>query len=260
MGTTSIPTLELADPSGARVTVAPGSLDDRLGDLADALGLDGQGALVLDGRPAACHEPLGRAGVRHGSQLTTATNGRYGLAGSATPVVTVVTEAGPSAGRVVALGPGQHVIGRAPGVDVALADPALEPHHAQLDVDEIGGVRFVQLTGRVAARVDGEPIGSPTAVAVGQRLDLGTSRLRVEPAADGSAADDGRGPAALTADPADPWRRTLHRTPGSQPRCWEPAPIAPPSGPVHRRDSRPATSASPPPLCTFVGSVRRGHA
>ena len=73
------------------------------------------------------------------------------------------------------------MIGRAPGVDVALADPALEPHHGQLDVDEIGGVRFVQLTGRVAARVDGEPIGAPTVVAVGQRIDLGTSRLRVEP-------------------------------------------------------------------------------
>ena len=51
MGAASIPTVELVDPGGRRVTVAPRSPEDRLGELADALGLDPQRPLQLDGRP-----------------------------------------------------------------------------------------------------------------------------------------------------------------------------------------------------------------
>ena len=45
------PTLELEAPAGRRVTVAPRSSDDRVGELADAIGLDPRRPLCLDGRP-----------------------------------------------------------------------------------------------------------------------------------------------------------------------------------------------------------------
>ncbi|MGI9028441.1 MAG: hypothetical protein ACR2HP_00410 [Ilumatobacteraceae bacterium] len=71
MGAASIPTIEVVGPGEHRVTVAPGSTDDRVGDLADALSLDPRRHLELDGRPVGRHETLARAGVRHGSRLRT---------------------------------------------------------------------------------------------------------------------------------------------------------------------------------------------
>ena len=55
----SIPTLEIAGPAGRRVIVAPRSPDDRVGELADALGLD-PGAAAVDGRESPARDPRPR--------------------------------------------------------------------------------------------------------------------------------------------------------------------------------------------------------
>ena len=116
MGAPPIPPVELEGPTGGRVTVAPRSPDDRMGDLADALGLDPRRRLELDGRPVGRHETLRRAGLARGSRLTVASTGESGSeadpAAPVTPVVVVVGEAGPAAGIAVPLPPGRHVVGR----------------------------------------------------------------------------------------------------------------------------------------------------
>ena len=90
-----------------------------------------------------------------------------------------IVEAGPGGRRRRAPPAGRHVVGRSPSAAVALADGALEPHHALLDVDADGTVRFVQLTGRVPAgsTASRSPrrLPSPTAAC----SCSGASRLRV---------------------------------------------------------------------------------
>ena len=223
MGAPTIPTVELEGPTGRRVTVAPRSPDDRMGELADALGLDPRRRLELDGRPVGRHETLRRAGLSRGSRLTIAPPGEPSRAGEVDPpasaaVVMVVGEAGPASGTAVALPPGRYVVGRSPAVPVSIADPALEPHHGLLDVDADGTVQFLQLTGRVPARVAGEPVHGAAPVPDGATVVVGASRLRV-----GRTVGSEPGAAAVTVSSADPWRRSLHRTPRAQPR-WDPAP------------------------------------
>ena len=53
----------------SRVVVAPRPADDRIGELADCLGIPPAAPLQLDGRPVARHETLARAGVVRGSTL-----------------------------------------------------------------------------------------------------------------------------------------------------------------------------------------------
>ena len=69
MAAVSIPPLEIEDPAGRRVLVAPRSPDDRVGDLAEAIGLAPAPFLQLDGRQVACTDTLARAGVVRGSRL-----------------------------------------------------------------------------------------------------------------------------------------------------------------------------------------------
>ena len=253
MGIGSIPTIALVGPHGDRMVVAPRSPEDRLGDLADALGLDPRRRLQLDGRLVGRHETLRRAGVVNGSRLVTVAATAVATA-ETSDLVVVTVDAGPSSGRVVPLGAGRHVIGRSAAAAVSLADPALEPHHGLLDVASDGSVRFLQLTGRVAACIDGEPVGAPvgeagTPVGDGQLVAVGTSRLRLDSISDASTAPAS---AALTTDPADPWRRTLHRTPRVHDR-WDPTPIPMPSSSTPAR--LPSGLGMTAAVCTLLGSV-----
>ena len=245
MGSGSVPTLDLVCPAGGRVTIEPGSLDDRVGDLADALGLDPTARLDLDGRPVGRHETIGRAGVRRGSRLSSRSEGE--AVQPEPPLVMVVAEAGPAAGTVVVLGPGRHVVGRSARCAVTLADASLEPHHSVFDVSADGVVRFTQLTGRVAARLNGEPVSETVIVEDGSTATIGSTRLRV-----GRSAGPTRGAAALTADASDPWRSTVHRTPRPLPR-WAPVAIPVPvsASPTRLRAGIGMTAA----VCTMVGSV-----
>ena len=234
----SVPTIDVEGPAGRRVTVAPRSGDDHVGELADALGVDPHRPLLLDGRAVGRGDTLRGAGVVNGSRIDAVAPGRratrhqrcVAAAGGGHAVVTVIAEAGPAAGAVVHLPPGRHVVGRSPSAAVALADAALEPHHALLEVDDGGTVRFIQLAGRVTGRIGAEPVTSPAAVPDGGVLLLGASRLRV-----GRDVAPAAGSAVLTATPGDPWRRTLRRTPRPRLR-WEPTPIPVPAaaGPAAR--------------------------
>ena len=162
-------------------------------------------------------------------------------------LVLVVAEAGPATGTIVTLGAGRHVVGRSPSCTVSLADPALEPHHGVFEVADAGSVRFTQLTGRVAAQVDGEPISAAVVVEDGATVGIGCSRLRI-----GRSAGPAKGAAALTADPADPWRSTVHRTPRPLSR-WAPAAIPVPESASSTR--LPAGIGVTAAVCTMVGSV-----
>ncbi len=244
MATGTVPPLEIEDPTGRRVTVAPTSSDDRLGELADALGLDPGRPLHVDGRPVSRHDTLSRAGVRRGSRLVA--TARW----SAVPadvVVTVVCEGGPGAGTATSLAPGRHVVGRAATAHVVVTDPSLEPHHTLLDVGPAGEVAVVQLAGRVPCRVDGEPVHGRTEVPDGGVVVVGASRLRIA-----RASGPAPGGATLAATAGDPWRRTLRRTPRMVPR-WEPVPIDPPQS--SSRALRPSAAGILAALFTTLGTL-----
>lgn len=74
---------------------------------------------------------------------------------SSQPVVRLSVEAGPDSGRSIALPAGRHHIGRSPACAVRIADPAVEPHHAVLEVSA-EHCALTQLTGRWPIRVAGE--------------------------------------------------------------------------------------------------------
>jgi DNA segregation ATPase FtsK/SpoIIIE, S-DNA-T family len=241
----SVPTLQIEDPSGRRITVAPTSSDDRLGVLADVLGLDPGRPLHVDGRPAARHVSLARAGLRRGSRLAAGDAPPH--AARADPVVVAVCEGGPGAGAATPLAPGRCIVGRAATAGVVVDDGALEPHHALLEVAPDGSVELVQVAGRVPCRLDGEPLAGRSAVHDGGVVTLGASRLRVARAGAPPASA-----ATLAATPGDPWRRTLRRTPRVVPR-WDPDPIPVPAADARRL--RPSAAGVLAALFTTVGTV-----
>ena len=220
-GGSTVPTVDIEDPAGRRVIVAPRSRRRPRSATSPTPSASIPGApLRLDGRPVgAPRARSARAGVRQRQPA-----GAGAVAGRAHPltcpapcvgadrdaVVTVVVEAGPG-GRH-----GRHRSARPPrrrplaGGRGAVADDALEPHHGLLDVAADGVVRFVQLTGRVTGRVGGEPIGEPRRPSP----DGARARARRQPAA-GRPRRRRRPPAARCSrpTPGDPWRRTLRRTP-----------------------------------------------
>ena len=246
------PPLELEDPAGQRLTVAPSSPDDRIGELADALGLDPRRGLSVDGRTVGRHETLARAGLVRGSRLEPEAD-RTAATAEADPlardVVRIIGEAGPAAGVTITLGPGSHVVGRAPTSAVCIADPAVEPHHGLLHIADDGSVRFVQLAGRVPARVAGEPVFGGVAMDPGTTLHVGTSRLRI---AVDAVPESPPSTAILTPTPGDPWRRTLRRPPRAL-LVWAPEPVAVPS--ASTPPPRPAGAGLAAAACTLVGSV-----
>jgi S-DNA-T family DNA segregation ATPase FtsK/SpoIIIE len=249
-----LPALELEGPAGQRLLVAARSPYDRVGELADALGLDPRRGLCVDGRPVGRHETLARAGLIRGSRLAPQHRGAASTVdqgGSAGAMVRVVEEAGPAAGVTTTLAPGRHVVGRAATSVIRIADPAVEPHHGLLDVADDGSVRFVQLTGRVPAQVAGEPVAGSIAVRPGATLLVGTSRLRISV----EVAGDPLSPpstAVQTPTPGDPWRRTLRRPPRALP-VWAPEPVALPSATTP--PPRPNAAGLPAAVCTLAGSV-----
>lgn len=86
-------------------------------------------------------------------------------------------EAGPDSGSRHALSIGRHHLGRSAACAVVLADPAVEPHHAVLDVAS-GRCVLTQLTGRWPILVDGLPV-SHGVLALGAAIEIGDSRLVV---------------------------------------------------------------------------------
>jgi DNA segregation ATPase FtsK/SpoIIIE, S-DNA-T family len=86
---------------------------------------------------------------------------------------------GPDAGGQAVLGPGRYLVGRGPTVEVRCDDPALEAHHAMLDIAD-GGVTVTQLLGRTSIHVDGQAADGSTHHPNGCEIEIGGSVLAVE--------------------------------------------------------------------------------
>lgn len=113
---------------------------------------------------------------------------------------------GPDAGATHDLRRGRHLLGRAHTADVRCDDPAMQPHHALLEVRPDGSVALTQLTGRAPMLIDGVVMSGEVAVLNGSVIELGTSTIEFRRAticdgdADGAHVVDGtlvRGPRAL---------------------------------------------------------------
>lgn len=168
-----------------------------------------------------------------------------------TPVVEVVVQSGPAVDAPVALAPGRHVVGRAPGAAVYLADRSVEPHHALLAVADDGSIEVVQLAGRTPLLVDGRPLGpgSPAGrrLRAGSTLTVGSSQLRVAPPATPTPpVRTGDVPGDTPARPAQA-RRMVVREPRAVP-VLAVAAIEPPAEPP-----RVATASSHPGM--LVGAL-----
>jgi S-DNA-T family DNA segregation ATPase FtsK/SpoIIIE len=136
---------------------------------------------------------------------------------------------GPSSGESLRLRPGRVSIGRDPGCDLVLADPAVSKRHVELEVAPDGAVQLSpagEATNPVL--VEGEVVASPTVLARGAIVQLGSCALTVreyEPS--GGEARDQLGQI--------PFNRTPYRHPdlsdvevrgpGKPPQPYEPRPL-----------------------------------
>ncbi len=184
---------------GRRARLRPGGPTDTIADLARALGAI-PGAMRIDGAVEAGSCRLADSALRVGSAIATdpapeqaatvngartcsRTVGRTRSAG-ATAVVELAVVAGPSCTVWRPLPPGRHAVGRAASADIRLDDDSVELHHGVLDVDDIGSMVFIQLTGRVPVRIGGQPCDRTQRVVPGDSLLIGASRIDVRAVGD----------------------------------------------------------------------------
>ena len=100
---------------------------------------------------------------------------------------------GPDAGGSQPLGTGRHLLGRAHTAEVRADDPALQAHHALLEVMADGTLTITQLTGTAPLVIDGAAIDAgPSAAAIrlrdGARVELAGSTIRFGRSHTGGAA------------------------------------------------------------------------
>ncbi|MBI4935828.1 MAG: hypothetical protein HY828_18250 [Actinobacteria bacterium] len=129
---------------------------------------------------------------------------------------------GPDAGGIHPLPPGRHLVGRSPTAAIRCDDPAMQPHHAVLDVRG-DGVWLTQLADRVPVRVAGLPVNGTTALEIGDHVELGASLLVLE------AFEPPRPAVAVLRD-------GVVRGPRPIPR-WAPAELTPPAEVSERSES-----------------------
>ena len=211
---------------GRRVRVRPGGPTDTIADLARALGTIPR-SMRIDGAVEVGSCRLVDSALRVGSAITTVPASAPDSSGTSTgtrpgapagaAVVELAVVAGPCCTSWRPLPPGRHTVGRAASADIRLDDDAAELHHGIIDVDDDGSMVFIQLTGRVPVRIDGQPCGPAQPVVPGQALLIGASRIDVRSTPDGvvgAAHVVGRrnGGSVVAAD-RDPWRRIVRRGP-----------------------------------------------
>jgi S-DNA-T family DNA segregation ATPase FtsK/SpoIIIE len=216
--------LVVAGPDGAprELWPDPGST---VGELARAVGIDPSAGVSIDGAGVDPATTLVRTRLRTGSRVEPTQE--MGAADPPPPraLVVVVQVAGPAVGPPVGLGPGRHVVGRAPGAAVRLADPLVEPHHAVLDVGCDGVATLLQLSGRVPIIVGDVPAEGPTAVPRHVTVELGASRVLM------TVPSPVYGTVATGASAGDPWRHHVLR--GPRRANVDPVePLVPPSRPT----------------------------
>ena len=217
--------LVVAGPDGHANELWPDPGTMTAGELARAVGLDPAAGVMIDGVEVDPATTLARTRVRTGSLVGQITGPHRADDAPAARLVMVVQVAGPAVGAPVGLGPGRHLVGRAHGAAVRLADPDVEPHHAVLDVGLDGAVTILQLAGRVPVIVGDVPVGGTTPLRHHVTIELGASRVLV------AAPTPEHVALATGASAGDPWRRPVLRGP--------------------RRDTAvPVTAVMPPPAPT----------
>jgi DNA segregation ATPase FtsK/SpoIIIE, S-DNA-T family len=171
--------LELDAPANATVGAAAEAFAHTLGVSNGEVFLERTGSwLPRDG-------PLSRVGLRHGDRLLLAADRNGGGAPASPPAgarLELAVVGGPSSGRRVPLPPGEHVVGREPGCDVVLDDPALSARHLRLTVADDVGVTVADLRSRNGSRLDGAALEPEAAVPLppGAVLHAGRTLLAVE--------------------------------------------------------------------------------
>ncbi len=243
--------LECRGPDGGRVTVHGATSDSTVRDLVDALGAaHGQprppGArLLIDGRVADDWQCLDAVGLRRGCSLEyESSEPRADEVGNA--VLEVVWIAGPDSGVGFALRAGAHCIGRSLFAAIRCADPALELHHAQLDVNGDGTALLTQLCGRQSIELDAVTTHGTVPVRCGQRISIGHSLLEVRSVGTVSVQA-----ACTSALDADPWTMQFVRTTRSIPTFT----ATPLSAPRRERVGGAAGGGLVPTVLAVVGSA-----
>lgn len=226
------------------------------------------GPLEVDGRWVPAATSLDRAFIPDGAVVTSPsppeeteplTQGtRPG------PTSTVVVTGGFDSGRRIDLGPGEHLLGRAPGVlpdvgtpdpvpspetsRIPIADPTVSSDHLHLHIDPTGHVAITDLASTNGTRVDGVAL-RPRVTArwePGATVVCGAAQLELVPA---TRADSP--PAPPAAVPGGGRTRPLHRRPrtGQAPEVRE-IEIPP--------DPEPPPPVTPIGLIAVAGSVAVG--
>ena len=247
------PPCEATGPDGTRLLIRPHDLTDSVADLARALDLPATTPLAIDARCTDPHERLVATGLHCGSAVTLSPEPlpddrpRHSTSSLSTAAgVDVAVLVGPSCERWVRLGPGRHSVGRAPSASVRVDDPAVELHHAVLDVGTDGAVAFTQLTGAFPASVDGGPCEPGHRLDIGCSISLGASRLAIGRAEVRNGAISGTSPVSgsIVAAQGDPWRNVVRRGPAPPIEVQRPVLEVPEPPSAHRA----------PPLTSLVGA------
>ncbi len=216
--------LVVAGPGGVAHVLWPDP-DSTVGELARAVGVDPSTGVSIDGLAVDPATTLTRAPLRTGSRVERTELASPALGESTAAVVTLVQVAGPAVGPPVGLGPGRHLVGRAPSAAVRVADPHVEPHHAVLDIGVDGAATILQLAGRVPIIVGDVPVDGVTAVPRHVTVELGASRLLI------TSPPPVRGTVAGGVSARDRWRSPVLR--GPRPSVADAVePVVPPSPPA----------------------------
>jgi S-DNA-T family DNA segregation ATPase FtsK/SpoIIIE len=173
-------TLTLTDAAGTATDIAVAA--DRAVTLGELRGLlpspwaeAGSTAIISGNTVLADHAVVGGPGLRSGSELCVGAAG-HRVARTSSSLVLRVTS-GPDCGLVLPLGRGLHVIGRAPDVDVSLADPDLSRRHLELTVG-LRSITVRDLGSTNGSFLDSAPLSSVThPLPVGSSISIGATRI-----------------------------------------------------------------------------------
>jgi S-DNA-T family DNA segregation ATPase FtsK/SpoIIIE len=117
--------------------------DATVGDIVAALGVSAADAPLVDGAPVSPQTPAVSSPLRRGSVVVLGPTSptRSPIA----PTALVRWVGGPDAGATMGLGPGCHIVGRAPGLSCRRNDPDVAPYHCAIEVDGGGDVELTPL-------------------------------------------------------------------------------------------------------------------
>ncbi|MEW1955085.1 FtsK/SpoIIIE domain-containing protein [Terrabacter sp. NPDC080008] len=138
--------------------------------------------LRVDGRLVTDDDVLGQPPLLRGALLVAGARDQAVRPSRGAGAVQLRVVGGVGAGRLVVLGRGEHVVGRAASAQVRLDDPGVSRAHAILTVSS-DGVHLRDLEPTNRSYVDGLPLPTPGAfVTAGQHVRVGSTTLVIGPA------------------------------------------------------------------------------